>query len=56
MSECTCRDVHLNRDRETVGKNIDEDCPLHGIGTDYYAAQAEKWNARLRELRAKRQP
>ena len=51
---CTCKLVHLNVGRSPVGKSISDDCPEHGVGTEYRRERAEFWNERLRKLREKR--
>lgn len=50
--ECICSNLYLNSMRdEPVGKTINDDCPVHGIGTYYYNQQTAYWAQRLRELR-----
>lgn len=53
MSDCTCSEVWVGTKRANV-KNIDEDCPEHGVGTAYYNGRVAYWGARLRILRDKK--
>ena len=35
MTDCTCKNINIGM-TVTASRNLDEHCPEHGIGTDYY--------------------
>ncbi len=51
MTECICGFIAVGM-TITTSRNLNEDCPEHGIGTKYYKELMEKHNIRLRQLYA----
>ena len=46
--DCICPYINIGL-TQTQSRNLNEDCTVHGFGTDYYEQKSAEWSERLRQ-------